>query len=314
MRQFRPDLPAALWFVAALLGCAASAVVVSSGRFGRWPVVMEVLAATALGALTVLAFAPWRTILGGTVDRRVIRRLTERLRRRDREPLSDVPAEAGDRDVAELRRAIAETLAVADADRMEARRLRRTMDDSIRKETGRATGRLQREAATDPLTGVGNRRALQEQIGSMLERARAGGQPLTALMIDVDRFKLVNDALGHAAGDECLARLGRLLGDGLREGDRAYRSGGDEFVVLMPGAGADVGRNVAERLRSLHAQTAWPHDRPPRPTLSIGIATATARDDQEPQTLLRRADAAMYAAKRAGRDRILDAREVNRAA
>ncbi len=316
-RRRRLDLTTTLWFLAGLGGATASAVVAVTGRFDQWHPVAEVMAAAALGGLAVLAFAPWKQILSGSVQRRDIRRLTEHLqeRNRKREPLGALLAEAGDNDVAELRRAIHEALSLAAADRLEAQRLRRTMDDSIRRETSRATGRLQREASTDALTHVGNRRALHEQVDGILARVRDDGRPLTALAIDVDLFKRVNDQLGHAAGDECLAFLGRLLAGGLRDDDQAYRIGGDEFLVLMPGATSDVGRRVGERISSLFAQMAWTHTETPRPTLSVGVATLTARDRAPvADDLIRQADEAMYAAKRAGRGRVMTTHELKGAA
>ncbi len=125
------------------------------------------------------------------------------------------------------------------------------------------------------------------------------------MVLDLDHFKQVNDKLGHDAGDKVLVALGKLLKGGLRDGDMAFRVGGDEFVVLMPGATSPVGLRVAERVSKLFAQLTWPLEQPPRPTLSIGVATGRGTDLKKPEEVIRRGDTAMYAAKRAGRARII---------
>jgi diguanylate cyclase (GGDEF)-like protein len=303
----QPDLDAALWVLAAVAGMIAAVLLAVTGRFEHLPVVAETAIAVGLGLLTMLAFAPWRQLLGWARTRADIRNLSRWVSQFERDqgsrPLRALPTDRND-EIGELSRAIHQALTGAAAARIEARRLRRSMDHSIRRETHRATGRLQREAHTDPLTGLGNRRALHEQLGRLLEEVGAHGLPLAALWIDVDHFKRVNDRLGHAAGDACLAFLGRLLRSSLREHDRAFRNGGDEFVVLMPGASAEVGAKVAERIRSLFGQLSWPHAEPARPTLSIGVAAARPGETVEARELLRRADEAMYAAKRAGRAQV----------
>ena len=126
------------------------------------------------------------------------------------------------------------------------------------------------------------------------------------MLIDVDHFKKINDELGHEAGDECLVFLANLLQSSLRGGDHALRIGGDEFIVLMPGLESDQARAVAERLSVLFSQMPWSHPKPPPPTLSIGLATAGPGQLRDPNELIRRADAAMYAAKRQGRACISD--------
>lgn len=121
------------------------------------------------------------------------------------------------------------------------------MDHSIRRGTDRAAGHLQRQVETDPLTSLGNRRALRAQMERLLDSAKRGNGSLSVLMIDVDQFKQINDRLGHEAGDQCLAYLGRQLQSSLRRGDFAFRIGGDEFIVLIPGP-AD--RSGQERCRT----------------------------------------------------------------
>jgi len=291
-----------------------AALVTVTDRFSQRSTAVEVLLAVSLGALTMIAFAPWKAILGGSRVRREVRRLTRQLRRAGyNEPLRDMLS-GGDDDFGRLRRAIHNRLSEATAHRLEAGHLRRTMDDSIRRETGRATDRLQREVETDALTGVGNRRAMRKHLERMLaDDAGQPGQPLVALVIDVDRFKPINDRLGHAVGDECLVFLGKILAGTLRGHDRAFRCGGDEFVVLMPGATAEIGIRVGQRIGDLYRQMTWSHKAVVRPTLSMGLAVARPGQLKDPQDLIRRADAAMYASKREGRATITSYRDLRAA-
>jgi diguanylate cyclase (GGDEF)-like protein len=302
------------WAFAGLIGMVVTGLLTVTDRFGHRSNVTELTVAVLLGVMTMIAFAPWKAILSGTRQRREIRDLTDQVRRTGhQEPLRTLLRD-GDDEVQRLRRAIHDRLSEATAHRLEAGHLRRTMTDSIRRETGLATGRLQKEVHTDVLTGIGNRRALTQHLGQMLKEARRRREQLTVLVIDVDRFKPINDRLGHAVGDECLACLGRILGDGVRGDDRAFRLGGDEFVVLMPGATTDIGVQIAQRLGMLYSQIVWPHTAAPRPTLSMGVASAGPGQIEDPKELLRRADMAMYASKRQGRARITTYSEIREAA
>jgi diguanylate cyclase (GGDEF)-like protein len=146
--------------------------------------------------------------------------------------------------------------------------------------------RLTAAADLDPLTGVANRRHWHAVAEHELARARRAGAPLTVVLIDLDGFKAVNDARGHAAGDELLQELARCWQRELRRGDLLGRHGGDEFVLSLPGADAQAAASLVTRLRSSHPMT-W----------SVGIATSGGADDV--RTLLARADADLYAQKRA---------------
>ncbi len=307
-------MPVGLWLLSGVPGILAGVVLVASGRFNRLPVGIEALIAVGLGLLTMLAFAPFKHLRKTVNDRRELRRLTRCVRRleieRGRELLGNLLSDRDD-EIGELSRAIHEAISSAAAHRIEARLLRRTMDSSIKRETHRATDRLQRQAATDPLTGVGNRRALQERLQRCVE---SDAQPVSALVIDVDRFKEINDQLGHEAGDQCLAFLGGLLRSGLRGEDSAFRTGGDELIVLMPATSSFVAETVARRICALFGQLPWPHSRPARPTLSIGVAAALLSALDEPRDLIRFADEAMYAAKRSGRARVKNYSELRGAA
>lgn len=164
---------------------------------------------------------------------------------------------------------------------------------------------LRAEAVRDPLTGLHNRRWLAEAMPRELARARRMRQPLAVLMIDLDHFKRYNDSHGHAGGDALLAAFGRLLAGLVRAEDVACRHGGEEFVLVLPGADAvqaqargDALRTALAALRPLEGGRVLPST-----TASIGIAVTRADGDETPAALLARADQALYRAKRDGRDR-----------
>lgn len=159
-------------------------------------------------------------------------------------------------------------------------------------------------ARTDRLTGLPNRRALDEALGREVARARRAGTALAALAIDVDHFKRVNDRHGHAAGDAVLAAVAARAAGALRAGDLLARQGGEELLALLPGAGLGTAREVAERLRAAVADGAVETGAGPvAVTVSVGCAVL---DEATPDAaaLLARADARLYDAKRNGRDRV----------
>ncbi len=165
---------------------------------------------------------------------------------------------------------------------------------------------LREQALRDPLTGLYNRRYLEETFGRELARAERENTPLCMLMLDLDHFKALNDEHGHAAGDQVLRWLGDLLRARLRPGDIACRYGGEEFIILMPSAPLEVTRERAEQLRAALPQLVGTAsgNRYPQVTLSAGLAAFPdhARSSSE---LRRCADVALYAAKRAGRDQVV---------
>jgi len=157
-------------------------------------------------------------------------------------------------------------------------------------------GRL---ARTDEVTHIANRRAFEEAADRELERARRQGRPVTLAYLDVDDFKRLNDRYGHAAGDEVLERVGEALRCGTRRIDTAARLGGDEFGLILPDTSEVAARALLERLRaSVGAAAAAGRGGPV--TLSIGAVTFEAAPTSVPE-MVARADAAMYAAKRAGK-------------
>jgi len=158
-------------------------------------------------------------------------------------------------------------------------------------------------AQTDALTGLLNRRAIFELGTQDIERCLRYARPLAIIMIDVDMFKSVNDQYGHQAGDAVLARVGRVLLESLRTSDKSGRYGGEEFIVVAPEANAETAHELSERLRSiLAAQTIQAEGNEIRITVSIGFSLLLPGDDFA--RLTKRADEALYLAKRNGRNRV----------
>ena len=169
---------------------------------------------------------------------------------------------------------------------------------------GRQVGRLQALSVTDPLTGLPNRRAFFERLGVEFARAARYGDPLSVLLIDVDRLKDLNDTAGHSAGDAALLRVAAAVRSGLRAADMGGRLGGDEFVLIAPSTPPDAAARLAERVRGLVTEGSALGP-PSAMTVSIGIATfSPARLVPGPDALLRVADQALYAAKAGGRNRV----------
>jgi two-component system cell cycle response regulator len=161
-------------------------------------------------------------------------------------------------------------------------------------------------AVTDGLTGLFNRRYLDGQIGGLVEQASARGKPLAMLVLDIDHFRSINDAHGHEAGDDVLREFGIRVRKSIRGIDLACRTGGEEFVIVMPETDLAVAVRVAERLRRRIATEAFPIRQGAVSvdvTTSIGLA-GLGRNDT-PAAILKRADVALYQAKREGRNRVV---------
>jgi diguanylate cyclase (GGDEF)-like protein len=174
------------------------------------------------------------------------------------------------------------------------------------REAERQAELLRRHALEDPLTGLGNRRSAERRLGSV----RPADQPLSLAVVDVDRFKEVNDAGTHTNGDAVLRRVADLLEEHCRTGDEVYRWAGDEFLVVLPTATEAQAVNVMERLRAAVAGADW-SDVPVRGpvTVSIGVASTPAGDDGTVvpvgwRTLFDTADLHLFSAKRGGRNRV----------
>jgi two-component system cell cycle response regulator len=174
----------------------------------------------------------------------------------------------------------------------------------LREDNVRLVAELRRESLTDSLTQVGNRRAFDDALPQEVARARRQGRGLALVMLDLDHFKAVNDAVGHGAGDEVLVEFARRLRSVTREADRLFRYGGDEFALLVAGVDPPVALDLAER--TVREASRGPFRAVPRGvalTCSAGVSVLAPEDGGAGGGLVARADAALYAAKRSGRNR-----------
>lgn len=180
---------------------------------------------------------------------------------------------------------------------------RKAIEDQLRA----ANRELLALSAADSLTGLANRRRFDEALAVEWRRATRGRQPLSLILLDVDWFKRYNDTYGHPAGDDVLREVARRIAGALRRGgDLAARYGGEEFAVILPATDAPGCRQMAIQLREAIAACALPHRMSPlgRVSVSMGLASRVVGQNDSLATFIAQADAALYRAKRAGRDRI----------
>jgi diguanylate cyclase (GGDEF)-like protein len=159
-------------------------------------------------------------------------------------------------------------------------------------------GRLASEARTDPLTGLSNRRELEERAELEMARSRRDNAPIALASFDLDHFKRINDEWGHEAGDRVLAWIGRVLCAESRDIDTVARLGGEEFVALLPDTDLAGAGQFTERVRAALNR----HEPQSLPPVSVSAGVVSVRDPQDLLAMLQQADSALYAAKRAGRD------------
>jgi two-component system cell cycle response regulator len=162
-------------------------------------------------------------------------------------------------------------------------------------------------AFTDELTGLFNRRYMEGHLSTLVDQAAHRGKSISVLIFDIDHFKAVNDTHGHDTGDAVLQQFGRRLKQNIRGLDMACRHGGEEFVLVLPDTDQAIAYRVAERLRKIMASA--PFDMGDKPgtlniTVSVGVASLEHHDDS-PETILKRADQALYKAKQEGRNRVV---------
>jgi diguanylate cyclase (GGDEF)-like protein len=169
---------------------------------------------------------------------------------------------------------------------------------------GNKEDELYRSSSTDPLTGLCNRRLLTQRAKEEIHSVRNSSEPLSLLVMDIDRFKHINDSLGHDAGDEMLKRVATILQATARGSDVAARFGGDEFVLLLPRTNTEGALQLARRIQSALAK-----ETQPLVSLSIGLASVQGRAGYSIEKLFVVADEALYQAKAQGRDRIVVAKQ-----
>ncbi len=162
-----------------------------------------------------------------------------------------------------------------------------------------------REARTDALTTVANRKALNEKLHLLLDAWQREREPFVLLLLDLDQFKRINDSHGHLAGDRVLSKVGSWLKEWVREGDFVGRYGGDEFAVLLPRTELDVGMELAETIRCRAAdQASWVALRGEQVSVSLSIGAAAPCEGDSAESVLQRADHALYKSKRLGRNQV----------
>jgi len=166
---------------------------------------------------------------------------------------------------------------------------------------------VRRLSATDPLTGVANRRQIMELLDKEVSRTRRHGPPLSLIMLDLDHFKQINDRYGHQIGDRVLQASAAVLRDTIRQCDVAGRYGGEEFVIMLPDTGIDGAAQVAERCRKCIAETTVLVGGGSSFSISasLGVSSNEGRLDIDAEELIREADVALYLAKNQGRNRVM---------
>ena len=154
---------------------------------------------------------------------------------------------------------------------------------------------------TDPLTGAKNRLAFMERITEEIERAKRYEAPLSIIMFDIDHFKKINDTYGHNVGDNVLKEMVKIVEEHLRKSDNLFRTGGEEFIIILPNTDIEKAEIVAEKIREAVCKTKF--EKVGRVTISIGVTQVTEDDDED--TVTSRVDEALYRAKNTGRNRVV---------
>ncbi len=191
---------------------------------------------------------------------------------------------------------------------MERRKVREKELIETLKQLSEANRVLTQLSAQDGLTGLANRRHFDENFSAEWRRAMRDRQPLSVVMADIDHFKLYNDHYGHQGGDDCLRQVAAIIGQVVRRpGDIAARYGGEEFVLVLPDTPLEGGIKIAEEVAAAVRTLKLPHEKSPvvpYVTLSMGVACMVPDRSKEMKELIERADRALYAAKRQGRNRV----------
>jgi diguanylate cyclase (GGDEF)-like protein len=279
------------------LGCEAGALIwfincLATGEFGLAGWLGQFILATALAAFgTMLVNYRLRTIY---LPLRKLQTLLPQIR-------------AGEAPIEELSRIGGRLLPIASQIQSLMRDLRQQQAETnfeLRERVANRTsalertiGSLRQQASRDGLTGLYNRRAFDEVLAKAIERWKTHAESITLLMIDVDHFKILNDVLGHAVGDELLRSVAQIIRSSIRPQDHAFRWGGDEFAIVLEESDAAAGKAMADRLVSLVDGLAKTYRVPLPPRLSIGVSNLADLPAPTAETFVAAADRVLYAVK-----------------
>ena len=184
-------------------------------------------------------------------------------------------------------------------------RLKRVLKErELNQERFHMLEKLKELSITDGLTKLYNSRHFYDQLKGEIERFNRYGHQLSLLLLDIDHFKDFNDTYGHLEGDKVLVRIAKIIRSCLRKMDTAYRYGGEEFTIILPGTHGEEARTVAERLRAAVAAEDFGPDPSSKLKITISIGVTQYRKSEEIPSFVRRADKAMYQSKQAGRNRV----------
>jgi diguanylate cyclase (GGDEF)-like protein len=192
-------------------------------------------------------------------------------------------------------------------------RIKRLQDelDLKNRELEDANKRLRKLSITDGLTGLFNHRHVHELLRDEWERSLRGGEPVGVAMLDLDRFKSINDTYGHPTGDVVLYETARIIREAAREIDMVGRYGGEEFIAILPNTDEEAAATFAERVRTeVEAHVFRDESNEIRMTVSCGVASAPREGVDSPEGLLKQADEALYLAKTSGRNRVIRSSEI----
>jgi len=232
---------------------------------------------------------------------RLIRKLHALANDDTRDAMRGLPMQRGD-ETGQISQVVRQIAVAGRRDRSDARQLRATMDQRLRKAIDHATTHLREISMRDPLTDLGNRRFLDQTLEPLVESCRASRSNLCCVVIDIDNFKQVNDTLGHDAGDRLISFVGGLLRASIRDGDYAVRTGGDEFLLLLPGCPRYRVDAMLKRIIAMfrqHVRVVIPDDI--LPDLSMGASFLDNTAHRTGAKLIDIADKHLYNVKETGK-------------
>ena len=232
---------------------------------------------------------------------RLIRKLHAIANDDTRDAMRGLPMQRGD-ETGQISQVVRQIAVAGRRDRSDARQLRATMDQRLRKAIDHATTHLREISMRDPLTDLGNRRFLDQTLEPLVESCRASRSNLCCVVIDIDNFKQVNDTLGHVAGDRLISFVGGLLRASIRDGDYAVRTGGDEFLLLLPGCPRYRVDAMLKRIIAMfrqHVRVVIPDDI--LPDLSMGASFLDNTAHRTGAKLIDIADKHLYNVKETGK-------------